>query len=200
MKTFPDKSVDLVLTDPPYGIKMDKGFKGFGKFRGFGNPIMRRRYEKDNWDSKRPEKVYFDEIQRIAKKVMIFGGNFFADLLPQGKHWIVWDKLNTMPSFGDCELIWTNIARNSVKKMIQEYNGLIGKEDWRTHPTQKPLKLLKKIIVIYSKENDIILDPFLGSGTTAVAAKQLGRKYIGIEINKHYCDIAKDRLRQEVLF
>ena len=200
MKQLPDKCVDLVLTDPPYGIKMDKGFEGFEGFGGFGTPIPRKRYENDDWDADRPTEEYFSEMLRLGKKIFIFGGNFFADILPRSTHWIVWDKLNTMPSFGDCELIWTNVDRKSVKKITHLYNGLIGKEDWRAHPTQKPLELLKKIIVNYSEnESDIILDPFLGSGTTAVAAKQLKRNFIGIEISPTYCKIAEDRLRQNIL-
>ena len=196
MKRLPDKSVDLILTDPPYGIKRDKGFGDFG---GFGKPIARRQYN-GNWDSERPSKLHFDEILRVGKLVLIFGGNFFADILPQGTHWIVWDKLNTMPSFGDCELIWTNSRRKSVKKIIYQYNGLIGKEKERYHPTQKPVGLVKKLILKYSNENDIILDPFMGSGTTALACKELGRHYIGFEISKEYCEIAEKRLLQEVLF
>jgi len=189
------KPVDLVLTDPPYGIKRDKGFEGFG---GFGVPIARRRFENDNWDSERPGKDVFDLILLKSNTAIVFGGNFFADLLPQGTHWIVWDKKNTMPTFGDAELIWTNIKRNSIKIITCEYNGLIGKEKWRSHPTQKPLKLITKIIQRYSPENDTILDPFMGSGTTLIAAKELGRKAIGIEIEEKYCEIAVDRLRQEV--
>jgi len=129
---------------------------------------------------------------------MIFGGNYFADLLPQGKHWIVWDKLNTMPTFGDCELIWTNIKRNSVKKLTREYNGLLGKEESRFAPTQKPVDIMKWFIKKAPKA-DTILDPFMGSGTTLVAAKQLNRKAIGIEIEEKYCEIAVRRLAQEVM-
>jgi DNA modification methylase len=187
--------VDLVLTDPPYGIKRDKGFEGFG---GFGEPIARRRFEDDNWDSERPRKEVFDLILSKSNTVIIFGGNFFADLLPQGKHWIVWDKKNTMPTFGDAELIWTNVKRSSVKIITCEYNGLIGKEKWRAHPTQKPIKLMNKIINQYTEPIDTILDPFMGSGTTLVAAKELRRKAIGIEIEEKYCQIAVDRLRQGV--
>ena len=198
MRDIPDKSIDLCLTDPPYGIKRDKGFGGFEGFRGFGKPIARRQYN-DCWDNKRPDKIYFDEILRISKNVLIFGGNYFADILPQGKHWIVWDKLNTMPTFSDCELIWTNIKRNSVKKITYQYNGLLGKEKERYHPTQKPIKLIEELIKKYTKENDLILDPFLGSGTTAVAAKNLGRRLIGIEISEKYCEVARRRLGQEVI-
>ena len=197
-----DVFVDLVIADPPYGIKRDKGFGGFRGFRGFGKQIASRRYENDNWDDKRPDKIYFDEILRIGKLVMIFGGNFFADILPRTTHWIVWDKLNTMPTFSDCELIWTNSKRKSVKKITHLYNGLIGKEEWRVHPTQKPVALMKKIIADYSKNSDTILDPFLGSGTTLVACKELGRRGIGIEISEEYCKIAINRLKntQKLLF
>jgi DNA modification methylase len=199
MKQLPDKSIDLVLTDPPYGIKMDKGFEGFEGFGGKGEPIKRKRYEEDDWDAERPSKEVFDELLRIGKLVIIFGGNYFADILPRATHWLVWDKLNTMPSFSDCELMWTNSERKSVMKYTFLWNGLIGKESIRFHPTQKPVQLIGKIINDYSEEGQTILDPFLGSGTTAVACKQLKRNFIGIEISQKYCDIANQRLRQNIL-
>ena len=198
MKGMSDKCVDLIVTDPPYGIKMSKGYKGFEGFRGFGKPIKRKSYQ-DNWDYKRPCPEIFYNILRVGKSVIIFGGNYFADILPQSTHWIVWDKLQTMPTFSDCELLWTNINRKSVKKITVEWNGLLGKENIRLHPTQKPVKLIEKIIDTYSKQGDIIFDPFSGSGTTAVAAKELNRKFICVEIDPKYCKIAEDRLKQEVL-
>jgi site-specific DNA-methyltransferase (adenine-specific) len=195
MKQIPDKSIDLVLTDPPYGVKRDKGFGGFEGFGGFGKPIARRQYA-DCWDDKRPDKIYFDEILRVSKNALIFGGNYFADILPQGKHWIVWDKLNTMPTFGDCELIWTNSKRNSVKKITCQYNGLLGKEKERYHPTQKPLKIVKELIEKYTNENDTVLDPFIGSGTTAIACLKTNRNFIGIELEPKYVDIANKRIKE----
>ena len=190
---------NLLLSDPPYGIKRDKGFEGFEGFGGFGVPIARRRYEDDDWDSDRPTKVVFDMLLKTSEHAMLFGGNFFADLLPQGRHWIFWDKLQTMPTFGDGELIWTNIERKSVKKITQEYNGLIGKEESRFHPTQKPLDLLRKLILEYSAIGDIIFDPFCGSGTTLRAAKDCSRRAVGIERLEKYCEIAARRLSQECL-
>ena len=186
--------VDLVLTDPPYGVKRDKGFEGFG---GFGKPIARKRFEDDDWDSERPSRKCFEIILDCCNLAIIWGGNFFADILPRSTHWISWDKLQTMPTFGDCELAWTNSNRKSVSKVTVEWNGLLGKEKFRGHPTQKPLRLMVWCLQNYGNGN--VLDPFVGSGTTLVAAKQLNRKAIGIEIEEKYCEIAAKRLSQEVL-
>lgn len=188
--------VDAVVTDPPYGIGQDKGFEGFEGFGGFGKPIARKQYA-DNWDSERPPKECFEKILMACKSALIFGGNFFADILPISTHWIVWDKKNTMPSFGDAELIWTNINRKSVKIFECEYNGLLGKEGKRIHPTQKPVKLLIDLLERYSKTDNLICDPFFGSGTTAIACERLNRRWIGIEISEEYCEIAAQRIENE---
>jgi len=185
--------VDAVVTDPPYGVKRDKGFEGFG---GFGKPIARRRFEDDDWDKERPSQACFDVMLEHAKHAIIFGGNFFADMLPVGGHWIVWDKLNTMPTFGDCELAWTNLPRKSVKKVTIEYNGLLGKEHNRAHPTQKPIAVMSWCLQTLPNGTNSILDPFMGSGTTGVACAKLGRKFIGIEIEPRYFDIACRRIEE----
>ena len=180
--------LDLGLTDPPYGVKMSNGFDGFG---GFGKPIHRRQYD-DQWDSERPPKVAFDLLLTSCKNCIVFGGNFFADYLPRSTHWIVWDKLNTMPTFGDCELAWTNIDRKSVKKITYEYNGLIGKEKERVHPTQKPVGLFIEILNNYNSQT--VYDPFGGSGTTMVACEQLGRLCRMIEIEPKYVAVILERM------
>jgi DNA modification methylase len=192
--------VDLVLTDPPYGVKRDKGFGGFEGFGGFGKPIARKRFEDDDWDNDRPPAELLIAAASAGKLAIIWGGNFFADLLPRSTHWISWDKLQTMPDFGDCELAWTSSPRKSVTKVVIEWNGLLGKErGTRQHPTQKPLALMSWCVNKYSEPTDTVLDPFMGSGTTLRAAKDLGRKAIGIEIEEKYCEIAAKRLSQEVL-
>ena len=188
---------DLALTDPPYGIKMSKGFGGFRGFGGFGKPIASKQYD-DDWDNQRPSKSVFDAILLCAVKSIIFGGNYFADILPQANHWAVWHKHNTMPTFSDCELLWTNIKRNSVKLFDYEYNGLLGKEKERFHPTQKPVNLIGMILNEYSKEQDLILDPFAGSGTTAIACIRYNRRYILIEKEEKYCEIAAKRIESEL--
>ena len=179
---------DLCLTDPPYGIKADKGFSGACGFCGEGKPIDRRHY-KDEWDNERPPKEVFDLIFNTADKAIIFGGNFFTDCLPVGNHWLVWNKHNTMPTFGDAELAWTNIKRNSVKIYDVEWNSLIGKEKERFHPTQKPIKLFADIMAEYTTDGQSVLDLFGGSGTTIIAAEQLGRKCRMMELDPHYCDV-----------
>ena len=199
MKDWPDRCVDLVLTDPPYGISADKGSIGYGYMES-------RRYEGE-WDNKTPEKCYFDTILKKGRISIIWGGNHFTDKLPVGTHWLVWDKvadinfdnpfsdINFDNPFSDCELAWTNINRLSVKKHIVIQQGFISAEKVRYHPTQKPLALGLWILEKYSKPDDLIFDCYCGSGTFCVAAKKLGRRYIGIDISPEYCQIAKDRLR-----
>ena len=187
--------VDAVVTDPPYGIGQDKGFEGFEGFGGFGHPIARRQYD-GNWDDVRPTKEVFDCLIAVSDCAVIFGGNYFTDLLPVGRHWFVWDKKNTMPTFSDCELAWSNIDRKSVKLLTYEYNGLIGKREKRVHPTQKPVEVIQWCIGKLPKGADTVLDPFMGSGTTGVACVKLGRKFTGIEIDPDYFEIACRRIEE----
>lgn len=182
------EKADLCLTDPPYGVKRDKGFGGFG------TPIARRTYS-DDWDAERPPQQAFDLILEYAKGVIIFGGNFFADMLPPSSHWLVWDKNNSMPTFGDCELAWTNSSRTSVKEYEFTYNGLIGKETERFHPTQKPVALIHEIAKDYTSDGESISDHYLGSGTTMLAAEQLNRRCFGMEISPKYCAVILQRMK-----
>ena len=189
-------SADLLITDPPYGVDRDKGFGGSRSFGGGkGKSIKVRSYD-DDWDSERPAPETFSRILDKVKLALIFGGNYFADILPESQHWIFWDKLQTMPTFGDGELVWTNSDRKSVKKITYEYNGLIGKEKERFHPTQKPVKLIGQLIAEYGKEAKTVLDPFLGSGTTLIAADQLNRICYGMEISPKYCHVIIERYQK----
>jgi len=196
MRGFADKSFDLCLTDPPYGIKADSGVGGFGS-------SDTSKHYKDDWDAYTPPREVFDEILRVSKSVVIFGGQFFTDKLPPNGHWIVWDKKGGISfdnPFGDCELAWTNINRKSVKKYTCIQQGFVAEERDRWHPTQKPVKLFGEIIRDYTEEGATILDPFAGSGTTGLAAKYLNRPYTLIEISPKYIEIARKRLSQDMLF
>ena len=196
MKQMPDKCVDLVLTDPPYGIGADRtaaqrsGKRGFGKGAG-----TYAKYENEDWDSKIPANNYFDEIKRVSKNWIIWGGNYFGYLQDNGV--LIWNKGNS-GNFKEGEL--AKVSKNLFKIFYHSRaDAYINMIDFKGHPTQKPLELMRWCLTLFP-EAKIILDPFLGSGTTAVAAKQLGRKFIGIEISEKYCEIARGRLRQELLF
>ena len=189
MKEIPDKSIDLIVTDPPYGKKADKGTNGFGTSKN-------RRYQ-GGWDNQRPDKQVFDEMFRISKNLIIFGANYFCDMLPFSNHWIFWDKkgdISFKNPFADGELIYTTFT-SPIKRVVFKQQGFItDSKDKRYHPTQKPSELIQMLIEQYSKEGDIVLDPFLGSGTTAVACVNTGRHYRGFELDPQYYDIACKRL------
>ena len=189
--------VDGVLTDPPYGISQDKGFIGVKEreVKGRGTKIPSRRYE-GGWDKERPSPCVFHKIRNISKKQIIWGGQFFADILPAQGKWLFWDKCMTMPSFSDGELAWTNLDGVSIKKFTYNGNGLMAKEKDRVHPTQKPLALMEWCLSFLPKEQTI-LDPFMGSGTTLVACQRLGKLGIGIELDENYFEIACRRVKQE---
>ncbi len=161
-------------------------------FNGKGKSIPRRQYT-DEWDGERPSTSTFQFILSLAKTSIVWGGNFFADQLPMSTHWLVWDKHQTMPTFGDCELAWTSSDRKSVKKYDVEYNGLIGKEKERWHPTQKPTKLFTSVIEDYAKVGEIVLDVYAGSGTTLIACEQTNRIARLCERSPAYVAVALER-------
>lgn len=187
--------VDAVVTDPPYGIGQDKGFGGGGF--GFGGKRSEngvRRYE-GAWDKHRPDCAIFDALLSMGEQHIIWGGQFFADILPPQGKWLFWDKCQTMPSFGDGELAWTSLSGNAVKKFKYNGSGLHAKEKDRVHPTQKPVALMEWCLG-FIPDAQTILDPFMGSGTTGVACVKLDRKFIGIEREPSYFDIACRRIEE----
>ena len=197
-----DESVDLILTDPPYGIgeSNEKNAKRGGR-TGFDGKKRKKIVGVTNfghyeWDKERVKKEYFVEMIRVSKNQIIFGGNYYTDYLYPSSCWIVWDKDNT-GDFADCELAWTSFE-SAVRIFKHRWNGMLQEDmkrkEKRLHPTQKPLPLMKWILNKYSNENDLILDSFLGSGTTMKACLELNRDCIGIEIEKRYIDITKKRL------
>uniref|UniRef100_A0A6M3K330 Putative methyltransferase n=1 Tax=viral metagenome TaxID=1070528 RepID=A0A6M3K330_9ZZZZ len=180
--------VDLVLTDPPYGIA-DKWVGGFSNKHGWSNAHKQKRL-RNSWDISPSHKV-FDLILKLSKYQIIWGGNYFS--LPISRCWLVWNKPERGFSLSEAELAWTN-ADNIVRVCDSNRHS-----DTREHPTQKPVKLMKWCMSLsWTKNVKTILDPFVGSGTTLVAAKELGRKAMGIDKEEQYCEIAARRLSQEV--
>ena len=197
---LPDKSIDLVLTDPPYGIGAANVKRGGRKD---GHSITASRdYGHLHWDDNKPPAKIFDEIFRVSEAQVIFGGEHLCHLLPQSRGWIFWDKDTGNNDYADGELVWTSFDK-ALRKFKWRWKGMfqedMANKEIRVHPTQKPAPLINWIIGNYGKDCDLILDPFLGSGTTAYCAKKLGRKCIGIEIEEKYCEIATKRCSQSVM-
>jgi len=186
--------VDAVITDPPYGIGIDRSMAKSSGHQSGGMAAPKGYYESSGWDDTPIGVEHIAMILATCKEAVIFGGNYFV--LPPSKCWLVWDKLNGKNDFADCELAWTNLDK-PVRSIKWMWNGMLrqGGEQRNGHPTQKPLEVMKWCIEQASKPQSI-LDPFMGSGTTGVAAIQLGRKFIGIEREPKYFDIACKRIEQ----
>lgn len=190
--------VDLVLTDPPYGLGIAQE-----KNRTGGIRISARNYGNAAWDDEPIEKTMIDLMRLKSRYQIIFGGNFFE--VPPSSCWLVWDKDNSgghdiRGDFADCELAWTNLPK-AVRRVRYRWNGFLQehmghKKEVRVHPTQKPIEVMTWCLSQVPPECQTILDPFMGSGTTLVAAKRMGRKAIGIELDEQYCAIAVQRLAQ----
>lgn len=187
---------DAVITDPPYGINVGKAMhKKSGVVQGHGHRrVACRTYELTTWDESTPDEELIALLLAAAPKQVIFGGNYFA--LPPSKCWLIWDKLNGDTNFADCEMAWTNLDQ-AVRKIEWLWNGFArkGGEARYDHPTQKPVGVMQWCIR-QAGDPATIFDPFMGSGTTGVAAMNLGLKFIGCEIDQKYFDLACRRIEQ----
>ena len=177
--------VDAVVTDPPYGIDYGRA-GGFSASHGWG-PWR----ENVEWDAKRPEPEIIAAILACSDHQVIWGGNYFTDMLPATMQWFIWDKGQRDFSLADFEMAWS-----SQKKAARVIEFARGKAllDGKAHPTQKPVEVMKFCIEALPAKTRTILDPFMGSGSTGVACVKLGRKFIGIEIEPKYFDIACKRI------
>jgi DNA modification methylase len=183
--------VDLVVTDPPYGINHPTDYGS----RGRGNWCHSKDYPHVYGDDKP-----FDPTPWLIWPCILWGANYYANKLPPSSGWIVWDKKRPKGiDQSEAELAWSNFVKG-VRVHRQLWNGAMrDSQDILCHPTQKSIELMEFCLLTRWTPDGTILDPFLGSGTTLVAAKNLGRKAIGIEIEEKYCEIAAQRLSQEVM-
>lgn len=188
--------VDSVVTDPPYGIGEAAG-RAKARTSGLTSKsrnaqLYRRDYGDESWDNKTLDQEVALAVS-IANYSIVFGGNYYN--LPPTSCWLVWDKLNGDTDFADCELAWTNLSI-AVRRIRFLWHGCMKKERDipRVHPTQKPVGVIKWAASHLPNSVATILDPFMGSGTTGVACAKLGRKFIGIEIDPQYFDIACKRI------
>lgn len=182
MATQPDNAFDLAIVDPPYGIKINSMNMGSRKTV---------RPDDKTWDNASPKIIYFDELARVSKHRIIWGGNYFD--LPCSRCFIIWDKGEMMykVSFADCEMAWASF--DMPARIVKIHPVQLE----RIHPTQKPVKLYSWLLTNYAEPGQRILDTHLGSGSSAIAAYYFGCDFVGCEINKDYFNAAKERIRME---
>lgn len=190
MARYPDKYFDLAIVDPPYGIGVNKMTLGNGK---------RKIYRGENdWDKTIPTKDYFDELFRVSKNQVIWGGNYMTEFLKPTSSWLFWDKGTGENDFADGELAWSSFG-GALRKLTKSWVGANAKDECeRLHPTQKPIYLYKWILDKYAKPGDKILDTHLGSGSIAIACHDYGFDLTACELDKEYYDKAMERLNNHM--
>jgi site-specific DNA-methyltransferase (adenine-specific) len=190
MKQMPDNAFDLAIVDPPYGIDLANMNMGTGKSKK-ASKIENRKWKPKDWDKNTPTKEYFDELFRVSKNQIVWGGNYFK--LPPCYGYVIWDKeIPIGLSFSDCEMAW-----HSFKKAARmfRYSAYLDKKS-KFHPTQKPVKLYDWLLRNYAKEGDKILDTHLGSGSIAIACHNLKFDLVGYELDYDYFNAATERLEK----
>jgi len=197
MARYPDNHFDLAIVDVPYGI-------GFGEFNrtnktSDGTRVKANKYKNGDWDNEIPKDEYWDELFRVSKNLIAWGGNYIPYLWKNGcKGFIYWHKGNPVPNFSDGELAWTSFNRPAKQINYRYYGNLEGNTaaSDKIHPTQKPIQLYEWLLMNYAKEGDKILDTHLGSGSIAIACHNLKFDLTGCELDKEYYDAAVKRLKQ----
>ena len=180
MRTVADNTFDLAVVDPDFGLngKISNGGTWASKYKGFDGAL-----------GGVPTKEYFDELFRISKNQVVWGGNYFVNFLYPSRCWLVWDKKARMRTLADCEMAWTSFDKNA-----KIFTHVRNTSEKRIHICQKPIKLYEWIYTNYSQDGDMILDTHMGSGSSAIAANNIKRSYVGIEINHDYYESAKKRI------
>ena len=201
MKTFKDKQFDLAIVDPPYGIGASADSRVGGSYTvnmgGVKRKVAAKSYTPKDWDFKKPTIEYWQELKRVSKNQIVWGGNYFVENLTDSSCWVVWNKRNGENNNADCELAWTSF-KTAVRMFDWKWNGMLqqnmkNKEE-RIHPTQKPVQLYKWLLKNYAKEGDTILDTHFGSLSIGIACHDLKFDLTAIELDKDYYEAGKKRL------
>lgn len=212
MEQYPDNYFELAIVDPPYGIGASKQKLSISKIKGRNNSLVKRsNFISKNWDNEIPNKDYFTELFRVSKEQIIWGGNYFE--LPLINSWLIWNKLQLLETRSDGEMAWTSFKKPlKILPLLQDgfkrgqnigYNQPViynepfsGKQT--IHPTQKPIVLYKWILQNYANQGDKILDTHLGSGSSRIAAYDMGFEFTGFELDKDYFDASQKRFQQHI--
>lgn len=196
MARYPDKYFELAIVDPPYGI----GFSQFNRTNtdGAGNRYKANKYKNGDWDSSIPNEDYFNELKRISVNQIIWGGNYYFNILGNSRGLICWYKEQAVDNFSNCEFAWNSIDCVAKVFHYRYYSNMEGKSSatTRIHPTQKPISLYKWLLHNYAKPGDKILDTHMGSQSSRIAAFNMGFDYWGWEIDREYFEVGNKRFKQ----
>lgn len=187
LPSYPDKFFDLAIVDPPYGL--GKRTTDGGSKRNSQTKFMAD-IRRTNWDDNKPSPEYFNELFRVSKNQIIWGGNYFG--LPAHRCFIVWDKMTYIPTMSQIEQAWTSFD-SPARYAKKNSNDL-----QRTHPTQKPVKLYCWLLENYAKPGQLILDTHVGSASSLIACESMGFDYVGFEIDPDYYAAAKNRMSKGI--
>lgn len=203
MRAMPDKCVDVAIVDPVYGGVTQGGYMKEQGGKRVGNGLADRRlYNQAIWEQEKTPKEYFDELFRVSKNQVIWGGNYFIESIAKDSQgWIVWDKRrNEGVTFADGELAWTSFNR-ALRIFRFKWDGMLQEnmkdKEQRIHPTQKPVALYEWILKNYAHEGDLIFDTHVGSASSLIACERLGFNFIGCEMDEEYYKISSDRFKAE---
>jgi len=188
LKRFNDNHFDLAIVDPPYGIgkNLMTASETTNAMKKFSLTKFRKSFNDKDWD-KLPDSEYWQELFRVSKNWIVWGGNYMSDYLPPSKHIIIWDKMTYIPTMSQFEFAFSSL--NKHPKMVK----INSNDKDRFHPTQKPIKLYDWVLSQYAKPNDLILDTHLGSGSSRIAAYKGGFNFVGFEIDAEYYEKQEKR-------
>lgn len=191
MREMPDKTFSLAIVDPPYGININMNM---GRRKG-----QKKKHADKSWDKSIPDKEYFDELMRVSASQIVWGGNYFTGHIPVSSHWIYWDKCAPEAlSFASGELAWTSFnGAMSCVRMQWAGSHKVEKTE-KQHPTQKPIALYKWLLQNYAKPGDTILDTHLGSGSSRIAAYDMGFDFTGYELDAEYFNASEARFKNHI--
>jgi site-specific DNA-methyltransferase (adenine-specific) len=200
LKRYADNHFDLAIVDPPYGIGASADSRVGGSYTvnmgGVKKKVAAKQYTPKDWDFEKPTTEYWNELKRVSKNQIVWGGNYFVENLKDSACWLVWNKRNGENNNADCELAWTSF-KTAVRMFDWKWNGMLQQnmkdKEERMHPTQKPVALYDWLLMNYAKPNDLILDTHLGSGSSRIAAYKGGFNFVGFEIDAEYYEKQEKR-------
>lgn len=207
MARYPDNHFDLAIVDPPYGIDADKKQNQTAKSRIKSNGKSKagrgwKLYKDTEWDSETPSILYFNELFRVSKRQIIWGGNYFENLWSQSNSFLLWNKMQRNFSLADGEMAWYSETNKAMRIFDFSRGGALAnnnKNGGRFHPTQKPVQLYNWILDNYAKEGDKILDTHLGSGSIAIACFERGFELTACELDQEYFDASIKRIKENTI-